>query len=133
MNVFDELIGNTDRNLGNELLTTQDWKLHLIDHTRAFRLLEDLSEIFAARPVRLPQELLPGLEALDAKGLLELFDGVLSERHVKSLLARRDKILEKITSDRKTYTDAYVFVTVPHTDTTPKESTRELEHAVVDD
>ena len=36
MYVFDELIQNRDRNPGNSLWTT-DWKLWLIDHTRAFR------------------------------------------------------------------------------------------------
>ena len=35
--VFDELIANRDRNLGN-LLWTTDWKMWMIDHTRAFRL-----------------------------------------------------------------------------------------------
>ena len=32
---FDQLIYNVDRNTGN-LLITKDWKLVLIDHTRAF-------------------------------------------------------------------------------------------------
>jgi len=35
-NIFDALIYNTDRNSGN-LIITPDWKLWLIDHTRAFR------------------------------------------------------------------------------------------------
>ncbi len=35
--VFDQLIYNMDRNLGN-LLITREWKLWMIDHTRAFRL-----------------------------------------------------------------------------------------------
>ena len=33
--VFDELIQNRDRNQGN-ILWTSDWKMWLIDHTRAF-------------------------------------------------------------------------------------------------
>jgi len=39
--VFDELIQNTDRNSGNTLWTT-DWRMWLIDHTRAFRLGTEL-------------------------------------------------------------------------------------------
>ena len=35
--VFDQLIGNIDRNVGN-LLITSDWRIWAIDHTRAFRL-----------------------------------------------------------------------------------------------
>ena len=34
--VFDELIENTDRNMGN-ILYTKDWRIWAIDHTRAFR------------------------------------------------------------------------------------------------
>lgn len=39
--VFDELVGNTDRNLGN-ILIDRDWKIWLIDHSRAFRLQKEL-------------------------------------------------------------------------------------------
>ena len=39
--VFDQLIFNTDRNLGN-LLITKDWDIWMIDHTRAFRTSKDL-------------------------------------------------------------------------------------------
>ena len=46
MYVFDELIQNRDRNQGN-ILWTSDWKLWLIDHTRAFR---PQVEIAKARP-----------------------------------------------------------------------------------
>lgn len=34
--VFDELIYNTDRNLGN-IVITEGWKIWMIDHTRGFR------------------------------------------------------------------------------------------------
>ena len=34
--VFDELIANRDRNIGN-MLWTSTWKMWMIDHTRAFR------------------------------------------------------------------------------------------------
>ena len=40
--VFDELIYNTDRNLGS-LVITEDWKLWMTDHTRAFRLHKKLA------------------------------------------------------------------------------------------
>jgi len=41
--VFDELIQNTDRNTGNTLWTT-DWKMWMVDHTRAFRLGKELRQ-----------------------------------------------------------------------------------------
>ena len=40
LRIFDELIQNRDRNTGN-LLWTTDWKMWMIDHTRAFRLGDD--------------------------------------------------------------------------------------------
>jgi len=36
--LFDQLIYNTDRNLGN-LLIDKSWRLWMIDHTRAFKVL----------------------------------------------------------------------------------------------
>jgi hypothetical protein len=39
--VFDELIQNVDRNTGNTLWTT-DWKMWMVDHTRAFRLGKEI-------------------------------------------------------------------------------------------
>ena len=42
MHVFDNLIYNIDRNVGNLLVDAQ-WKIWMIDHTRAFRPQEDLN------------------------------------------------------------------------------------------
>ncbi len=39
--VFDQLIANRDRNLGN-IIITKNWTVWLIDHTRAFRMYKDL-------------------------------------------------------------------------------------------
>lgn len=41
MILFDNLIFNTDRNSGNQL-TTEDYRLMMIDHTRAFQPVADL-------------------------------------------------------------------------------------------
>ena len=41
--VFDQLIYNTDRNQGN-LLITPEWKVWMIDHTRAFRHIGRVAE-----------------------------------------------------------------------------------------
>ena len=35
--LFDQLIYNIDRNIGN-LMITNDWRIWAIDHTRAFRI-----------------------------------------------------------------------------------------------
>lgn len=43
MTVFAELVGDTDRNKGN-VLYTKDWRVIMIDFTRAFRLHRDLRQ-----------------------------------------------------------------------------------------
>jgi hypothetical protein len=58
MRIWDELIQNRDRNQGN-ILWTHDWTMWLIDHTRAFRLNNNLLKPGAAvalrsRPPRTP-------------------------------------------------------------------------------
>ena len=51
MNVFDALIYNTDRNRGN-ILITPDWRLWMIDHTRAFRRNPDAARSRVDHPLR---------------------------------------------------------------------------------
>ena len=65
MRVFDELIANTDRNLGN-MLIDRDWKLWLIDHSRAFRLQETLRSPLHVR--RCDRESADADEGADARG-----------------------------------------------------------------
>ncbi len=43
MRVFDNLVYNTDRNTGN-IMIDSDWKLWMVDHTRAFRRTDALRE-----------------------------------------------------------------------------------------
>ena len=109
MRIFDALILNTDRVFVNQLITQDDWRLHLIDHSRSFRLSQDLPAEFLERPVRLSHELLARLEALEAERLRELLRGVIGGSRIASLLARRDRILKKIEDDRRQLGDAFVF------------------------
>ncbi len=109
MRVFDALILNTDRTLTNQLITPSDWQLHLIDHSRSFRLSPHLPDHFLERPARLSRELLARLEALEAKRLRQLLRGAVSSSRIKSLLDRRDKILEKVEDDRRKFGDPFVF------------------------
>lgn len=89
--VFDQLIYNVDRNLGN-LLITNDWQVWMIDHTRAFRW---------HRTLRTPGDLKACDRALLAR--LELLDKPTLERELSpwlesgaldALLARRDTIVQ---------------------------------------
>ena len=91
MYVFDELIQNRDRNPGNSLWTT-DWKLWLIDHTRAFRPDVEISE--PERLTRISRSLLEGMRALTPESLEEAMDDILTRQERERVLARRDLLVE---------------------------------------
>lgn len=90
MRVFAALVGDTDRNLGNVLITS-DWKLWMIDFTRAFRLgtaltyTDDLSQI--------DRGLLAGLRALDGPALHALTAHCLTGREADAVMQRRDALV----------------------------------------
>ncbi len=88
--VFDQLIGNTDRNVGNLLITT-DWRVWPIDHTRAFRLNRVPKSI--ANVTRCDREVLEKLRQLDRETLKKQLGDVLTRDEIDALLARRDAIL----------------------------------------
>jgi Calcineurin-like phosphoesterase len=109
MRVFDALIGNPDRNLGNQLTTTWDFRLHLIDHTRAFVLTRTLSEPFEKEAVALPRSLYDAIRALDPKTVEALLDGMVSGARVKAMFVRRDRLVEKIERQVRDHGEALVF------------------------
>ena len=90
--VFVKLIYDTDRNMGNVLIT-EDWKVWLIDFTRAFRRHKDLPK--PEQLQRCERNLLEKLRQLNEKELLARTDPHLTKSEVEALLARRDKIVER--------------------------------------
>ena len=88
--VFDELIINIDRNLSN-LLITDDWKLLLIDHTRAFVAYSGIRN--PANLNRCSRRLLDAMKRLNAAEVSKAVDGNLTPQEIQALLARRDKIV----------------------------------------
>lgn len=90
--VFDQLIYNMDRNLGN-LLITNDWNIWAIDHTRAFRFSK--TPRHPERLVAIDRSVLRKLEALDFKTVRQAVDGHITDADVRNLLARRDAIVER--------------------------------------
>jgi len=91
MRVFDELIQNRDRNAGN-LLWTADWKMWMIDHTRAFRLGKDLLK--PQQLERVDRDMLEKMRGLTAPALTETMDKSLTKAEIQALLARRDAIVK---------------------------------------
>ncbi len=90
LRVFDELIQNRDRNSGN-LLWTTDWKMWMIDHTRAFRLGKDLLK--PQQLERIERSLLEKMRELTESGLADAMDAALTAGEIQALLARRDAIV----------------------------------------
>jgi hypothetical protein len=90
--LFDQLIYNFDRNLGN-LLIDKDWTIWMIDHTRAFKIFKDLKSEKGLSD-RCEKDLLSGLRALEKPALTKAMEGVLNGGQIDGLLARRDKIVK---------------------------------------
>ncbi len=93
MRVFDNLIYNTDRNQGN-ILYDGDWKLWLIDHTRAFRREKELRN--PKLVVKCGRKLWEKLKSLDEKVVRERLKKFLRSSQIKALLRRRDILVEHI-------------------------------------
>lgn len=89
--IFDQLIYNVDRNLGN-LLITKDWQIWMIDHGRAFRRLQSLKG--AENLTRCDRELYNRLKALTEADLKRELGRWLIGDEMKALLKRRDAIVK---------------------------------------
>ncbi len=96
MHLFDALIYNVDRNQTNVLFTPGDWHLHLIDHSRAFRLNTDRPPGIVGHPIHVPPEIRKPLAALDLPTLQRTLGDLLSRAQMKAILERRDALLDSV-------------------------------------
>jgi hypothetical protein len=92
LRLFDNLIYNIDRNLGN-LLITSDWKIHMIDHSRSFKSLNILKtpndlKLFA-------KSTMDSLQNIDLLKLKMCCSHYLSGPEMTNLLKRRDMIVQQ--------------------------------------
>jgi hypothetical protein len=88
--VFNELIANTDANMTN-MLITKDWRVWMIDFSRAFRMTRTLH-----RPkslTRVDRTLLAGLRGLTEERLQQSLGRWLNKPEIQGMLARRDLIV----------------------------------------
>ncbi len=93
LRVFDNLIYNTDRNMGN-ILIDKDWKLWMIDHTRAFRRYDQLNNANAI--VQCERSLWTRLQQLNEGEVRQRLKPYLRGAEIDALLKRRIKIIERI-------------------------------------
>jgi hypothetical protein len=93
--IFDQLIYNTDRSQEN-LLITGDWKVWMIDHTRAFRKWPTLRRPTAVTHCN--PDLLRWLKALRREDVARDIGDLLTPEEIDGMMARRDLILAKLGS-----------------------------------
>jgi hypothetical protein len=100
--VFEALFGDTDRNLTNTLITP-DWRLVMIDFTRAFRTKNELKEGSEKLLLQCERTLLERLRALNAADVERVAGTWLNRWQIQAMLQRRDRIVahfERLVSER---------------------------------
>jgi len=85
--VFSQLIYDTDRNLQNVLITN-DWKIWIIDFSRAFRTLRQLPE--EKELLKCEKGLFSRLVGLSKEAVSQAAGAHLTKWEVEALIARRD-------------------------------------------
>ena len=108
--MFDELIYDTDPNLGNFLIDP-NWKLWMVDKTRAFRISNDLRNV--KNLAKCERTVYGALKKLDEATLKEQMKGLLNSSEIKGLLARRDKIVKFFENEIKTKGENEVLFDMP--------------------
>ena len=93
--LFDILIHNDDRNLGNILWTKNDYMLQLIDHSRAFRSSKKRPKQYRKVTVDVSDLLRGRLDSLNEDNLSSELSDYLHPRQIEAILDRRDLILRE--------------------------------------
>ncbi len=83
------------------MIITEDWRMYLIDHSRAFNSSKDLfhkpKKGSGREPIRsLPAVFVEKLAALDYDSIKNVVGDYLTKKEIERLLVRRDKILEEV-------------------------------------
>lgn len=107
MRVFSQLVADTDRNLGNALID-RDWKLWMIDFTRAFRRTR--TPLAPGDLQRCDRQLLARLRELTAQAVEARTAPFIAGKEIEPLMARRgaivttfDKLIAERGEDRVLY------------------------------
>ena len=90
MRVFSSLVRDTDRNLTNVLVTHQ-WKVMMIDFSRAFRLQPEL--LHQADLGKIDRSLLAKMESLTRESVKEATKDYLTTPELDAMMKRRDLLV----------------------------------------
>jgi len=88
--VFDQLIANADRNLGN-LLVDKTWTVWMIDHSRAFRLYDKIKS--PENVSKCDRLLFAKIKTLDETTLKQVMGEYLTGPEIRGVLKRRDELV----------------------------------------
>ena len=91
--LFDQLIYNVDRNLGN-LLIDKNWTVWMIDHSRAFRLFDKVKT--PGNITKCERRMFEKLKALDMETLKTTMGNYLTGPEMRGLMTRRDELVALI-------------------------------------
>lgn len=108
--VFDQLIFNTDRNQGN-LIIDKDWKLWMIDHTRAFRDEMRLRDPRVLR--RVSGKMLQSMRDLKQNALEANLMPYITRENIKALLFRRDLLVHFFENEIRSKGSDAVLTDIP--------------------
>lgn len=92
VHLFDRLILNLGRNGSGVLITTSDWKLHLIDHSRAFEPTTLAGAPTVSGSDGVGDEFLGRLRSVRPSELRDELDELLTEPELDALLARLEAL-----------------------------------------
>jgi hypothetical protein len=93
MYVFDDLIGNVDRNRG-DILIDDDWKIWMVDHSRAFQTGVELR--FIDNVIYCRRDLWEAMKALDEATIRAHTGNQLTRYQISALLERRDLVVAHV-------------------------------------
>ena len=107
---FDQLILNEDRNQGN-LLIDKNWKVWMIDHTRAFR--DDLTPRQPDVLHRTSEKFLNAMKALNQQQLEVTLMPYVTQEDIRTLLLRRDWLVHFFENKANTDGKESVYFDIP--------------------
>jgi hypothetical protein len=104
--LFDNLVYNIDRNLGN-LLITPDWKVWMIDHSRCFKSMSELKA--RGDLARFSLSFICALKKMDEAQVKERCGKYLTIYEIRSMMKRRDAIVQTFEKARAEQGDSILF------------------------
>lgn len=110
--VFHQLIADSDPNLTN-MLVTKDWRVWMIDFTRAFRWSKALRNRKSL--VRIDRRLLARLRTLAKEDLQAALGRWLGTAEIEALLARRDLIVAHFDAEVRKFGESPILYDFPRT------------------